>query len=136
MYLTQDEFTILKGLLAGKRYAEISDNLEKRLCSCDPRIDSLYIKYGVNDRVELAKRVNFDKIEICTNDDIPYWKYDENNQLISKIPIAKEDVEKLMKLFEQEKEDNCYLVYSPNTLYEYLALETPNRKEYIYERLG
>ena len=28
---------------------EISNNLEKRLCSCDPRIDSLYIKYGVND---------------------------------------------------------------------------------------
>lgn len=42
MYLTKEELTILQGLKNGLNFAEINQELETPIRTCDPRIDSLY----------------------------------------------------------------------------------------------
>lgn len=79
MYLTEEEFTILKGFKLGLNYTEISKCLNKPLRTCDPRIDSLYQKYGVVDKIELIKKANLNKITVANIEEIPYLKYDYSN---------------------------------------------------------
>lgn len=131
MYLTKDELTILQGLKENLSYAEISKKLSEPLRTCDSRVNSLYQKYGVNNRQDLVKRANLDKIEVAKAEQIPYWQYD-GTQLVQKIPVCKRDVKRLLKLLENEDEKEKFnLVYSSNYLYRFMYLEIPSGKEYI-----
>ena len=131
MYLTKDELTILQDLKENLSYAEISKKLNKPLRTCDSRIDSLYQKYGADNRQDLVKRANLDKIEVAKAEQIPYWQYD-GTQLVQKIPVCKRDVKRLLKLLENEDEKEKFnLVYSSNYLYRFMYLEIPSGKEYI-----
>lgn len=131
MYLTKDELTILQGLKDNLSYAEISRKLKKPLRTCDSRVNSLYQKYGVYNRRDLVKRAKLDKVEITKIENIPYWQY-EGTQLVQKIPVCKKDVERMLKLLEQEDEQEKFnLVYSSNYLYKFMYLEMPSGKEYI-----
>lgn len=131
MYLTEEELIILQGLKANLSYAEISKKLSKPLHTCDSRINSLEQKYGVDNRQDLVKRANLDKVEVARIENIPYWQYD-GTQLVQKIPVCKRDVERLLKLLEQEDELKKFnLVCSSNYLYRFMYLEMPSGKEYI-----
>lgn len=131
MYLTEEELIILQGLKKNLSYAEISKKLNKPLRTCDSRIDSLYQKYGADNRQDLVKRANLDKVEVAKIENIPYWQY-EGTQLVQKIPVCKRDVERLLKLLENEDEKEKFnLVYSSNYLYKFMYLEMPSGKEYI-----
>ena len=131
MYLTEEELIILQGLKENLSYAEISKKLSEPLRTCDSRVNSLYQKYGVDNRRDLVKRANLDKIEVAKAEQIPYWQYD-GTQLVQKIPVCKRDVERLLKLLENEKKKKKFnLVYSSNYLYKFMYLEMPSNKEYI-----
>ena len=131
MYLTEEELIILQDLKENLSYAEISKKLNKPLRTCDSRIDSLYQKYGADNRQDLVKRANLDKVEVAKIENIPYWQY-EGTQLVQKIPVCKRDVERLLKLLENEDEKEKFnLVYSSNYLYKFMYLEMPSGKEYI-----
>ena len=94
MYLTEEEFKILQGLKLGLSFTEISKELNKPLRTCDPRIDSLYQKYRVIDRLELSKKADLKKVTVANIEEIPYWEY-EGTQLVQSIPICKKAVENL-----------------------------------------
>lgn len=131
MYLTEEELIILQGLKENLSYAEISKKLREPLRTCDSRINSLYQKYGVDNRQDLVKRANLDKVEVAKIENIPYWQYD-GTQLVQKIPVCKRDIERLLKLLEAEdKLEKFNLVYSSNYLYRFMYLEMPSGKEYI-----
>ena len=131
MYLTKEELIILQGLKDNLSYAEISKRLSEPLRTCDSRINSLYQKYGVDNKLDLAQRANLDKVEVARIENIPYWQYD-GTQLVQKIPVCKRDVERLLKLLEQEDELKKFnLVCSSNYLYRFMYLEMPSGKEYI-----
>ena len=131
MYLTKEELIILQGLKENLSYAEISKRLSEPLRTCDSRINSLYQKYGVDNKLDLAQRANLDKVEVARIENIPYWQYD-GTQLVQKIPVCKRDDERLLKLLEQEDELKKFnLVCSSNYLYRFMYLEMPSGKEYI-----
>lgn len=131
MYLTSEELIILQGLKENLGYAEISRKLNEPLRTCDGRVNSLYQKYGVDNRHDLVKRANLDKVEVARIENIPYWQY-EGTQLVQKIPVCKRDVKRLLKLLEQEETRKSFnLVYSSNYLYKFMYLEKSNKKEYI-----
>ena len=85
----------------------------------------------MDNRWDLVKRANFNKVEVVRIENIPYWQY-EGTQLVQEIPVCKRDVERLLKLLEQEDEREKFnLVSSSNYLYKFLFLEKTNKKEYI-----
>ncbi len=136
MYLTNEEYKILSLFLKGLNQSEINKTTDLKLCTNDPRVNSLYQKYRVYDRIELIKKADLDKAEIVDITDMPYFEY--NEQLVKKIPVSKKDIQGLMKLLKTVEDNEEYfdLVYSPNTMDEYLYLETKNGKKYVYERIG
>ena len=75
MYLTKEELIILQGLKENLSYAEISKRLSEPLRTCDSRINSLYQKYGVDNKLDLAQRANLDKVEVARIENIPYWHF-------------------------------------------------------------
>lgn len=136
MYLTEEELIILQGLKENLSYAEISKKLNKPLRTCDSRIDSLYQKYGADNRQDLVKRANLDKVEVAKIENIPYWQY-EGTQLVQKIPVCKRDVERLLKLLENEDEKEKFnLVYSSNYLYRFMYLEIPSGKAELLRQVA
>lgn len=137
MYLTEEEFNLLKLIKKVSTGMEIDKRLNKKLCTNDPRINALFQKYGVDNRIDLINKAYIEKVEICKKRNIPYFEYDEM-QLVKKIPVCKSDVKKLIEIFDkiQDEDKNFNLVYSRNTLDEYIYLEVQNNKEYVYERVG
>lgn len=122
MYLTEEEFKILQGLKFGLSFTEISKELNKSLRTCDPRIDSLYQKYGVIDRLELSKKADLKKVTVANIEEIPYWEY-EGTQLVQSIPICKKAVENIISLLLQVEDDKkeFKIIYSANKLNKFLA---------------
>ena len=106
MYLTNEEFIILKGFANGLSREELNKQLLKTLKTNDCRIDALYQKYGVTNRKQLLEKADLEKVEVCNKETIPYWKYNENDQLVSEIYLSKNDIEKLMNLVKNEKDAN------------------------------
>lgn len=135
MYLTEEEFKILKGLTLGLSFTEISKKLNKPLRTCDPRIDSLYQKYGVNNRIELIKKADLKKVTVAKIEGIPYWKY-ENTQLVQSIPICKKAVENIISLLSQVEDDKreFKIIYSANKLNKFLLLDNGVEKIYLYRQ--
>lgn len=135
MYLTEEEFKILKGLTLGLSFAEINRKLNKPLRTCDPRIDSLYQKYGVNNRIELIKKADLKKVTVAKIEGIPYWKY-ENAQLVQSIPICKKAVENIISLLSQVEDDKreFKIIYSANKLNKFLLLDNGVEKIYLYRQ--
>lgn len=135
MYLTEEEFKILKGLTLGLSFTEISRKLNKPLRTCDPRIDSLYQKYGVNNRIELIKKADLKKVTVAKKEGIPYWKY-ENTQLVQSIPICKKAVENIISLLSQVEDDKkeFKIIYSANKLNKFLLLDNGVEKIYLYRQ--
>lgn len=133
MYLTTEEFTILQGLKNGLSFAEINQELEASIRTCDPRIDSLCQKYGVSNRIDLVKKADLNKVTVANIEEIPYWKY-EDNQLVQTFPICKKALKNIMELLEQEKDDKRMfeLIYSSNKLNKFLLLKKGEEKFYIY----
>lgn len=126
MYLTNEEFTILKGFANGLSREEINKQLSKTLKTNDCRVDALYQKYGVDNRKQLLEKADLEKIEVCNKEIIPYWKYDENYQLISEIYLSKKDVITLMKYLRNEQDENKLfkITYSNNGgIYQELRIE-------------
>lgn len=135
MYLTEEEFKILKGLTLGLSFAEINRKLNKPLRTCDPRIDSLYQKYGVVNRIELIKKADLKKVTVAKIEGIPYWKY-ENTQLVQSIPICKKAVENIISLLSQVEDDKreFKIIYSANKLNKFLLLDNGVDKIYLYRQ--
>lgn len=135
MYLTKEELTILQGLKNGLNFAEINQKLETPIRTCDPRIDSLYQKYGVNNRINLVEKADLNKVIVTKIEEIPYWKY-EGNQLVQTLPICKKALKNIMELLEQEKDDKkeFELIYSSNKLNKFLILERGTEKFYLYRQ--
>lgn len=135
MYLTEEEFKILKDLTLGLSFTEISRKLNKPLRTCDPRIDSLYQKYGVANRIELIKKADLKKVTVAKIEGIPYWKY-ENTQLVQSIPICKKAVENIISLLSQVEDDKreFKIIYSANKLNKFLLLDNGVEKIYLYRQ--
>ncbi len=135
MYLTEEEFKILKGLTSGLSFTEISRKLNKPLRTCDPRIDSLYQKYEVNNRIELIKKADLKKVTVSKIEGMPYWKY-ENTQLVQSIPICKKAVENIISLLSQVEDDKreFKIIYSANKLNKFLLLDNGVEKIYLYRQ--
>lgn len=135
MYLTEEEFKILKGLTLGLSFAEINRKLNKPLRTCDPRIDSLYQKYGVANRIELIKKAAPKKVTVAKIKGIPYWKY-ENTQLVQSIPICKKAVENIISLLSQVEDDKreFKIIYSANKLNKFLLLDNGVEKICLYRQ--
>ena len=135
MYLTEEEFKILKGLTLGLSFAEINRKLNKPLRTCDPRIDSLYQKYGVVNRIELIKKADLKKVTVAKIEGIPYWKY-ENTQLVQSIPICRKAVENIISLLSQVEDDKreFKIIYSANKLNKFLLLDNGVDKIYLYRQ--
>lgn len=133
MYLTAEEFTILQGLKNGLSFAEINQDLQITIQTYDQRIDSLCLKYGVDDRTELVRKADLNKITVANIEEIPYWKY-EGNQLVQTFPICKKALKNIMELLKQEKDDKRMfeLIYSSNKLNKFLLLKKGEEKFYIY----
>ncbi len=129
MYLTNEEFIILKGLANGLSREEINKQLLKTLKTNDCRIDALYQKYGVINRKQLLEKADLEKVEVCNKETIPYWKYDENDQLISEIYLSKKDVVTIMKYLENEQDENKLfkITYSNNGGFFYQELKFENK---------
>ena len=135
MYLTEEEFKILKGLILGLSFAEINRKLNKPLRACDPRIDSLYQKYGVVNSIELIKKADLKKVTVEKIEGIPYWKY-ENTQLVQSIPICKKAVENIISLLSQVEDDKreFRIIYSANKLNKFLLIDNGVEKIYLYRQ--
>lgn len=126
MYLTNEEFIILKGFVNGLSREELNKQLLKTLKTNDCRIDALYQKYGVINRNQLLEKADLEKVEVCNKETIPYWKYDEKNQLITEIYLSKKDIIKLMEILEKEQNENKLfkITYSNNGgFYQELKME-------------
>lgn len=135
MYLTEEEFKILQGLKLGLSFTEISKELNKSLRTCDPRIDSLYQKYGVIDRLELSKKADLKKVTVANIEEIPYWEY-EGTQLVQSIPICKKAVENIISLLLQVEDDKkeFKIIYSANKLNKFWLLDNGVEKIYLYRQ--
>ncbi len=135
MYLTEEEFKILQGLKFGLSFTEISKGLNKSLRTCDPRIDSLYQKYGVIDRLELSKKADLKKVTVANIEEIPYWEY-EGTQLVQSIPICKKAVENIISLLLQVEDDKkeFKIIYSANKLNKFWLLDNGVEKIYLYRQ--
>ena len=135
MYLTEEEFKILQGLKFGLSFTEISKELNKSLRTCDPRIDSLYQKYGVLDRLELSKKADLKKVTVANIEEIPYWEY-EGTQLVQSIPICKKAVENIISLLLQVEDDKkeFKIIYSANKLNKFWFLDNGVEKIYLYRQ--
>lgn len=135
MYLTEEEFKILQGLKFGLSFTEISKELNKSLRTCDPRIDSLYQKYGVIDRLELSKKADLKKVTVANIEEIPYWEY-EGTQLVQSIPICKKAVENIISLLLQVEDDKkeFKIIYSANKLNKFWLLDNGVEKIYLYRQ--
>ena len=135
MYLTEEEFKILKGLILGLSFAEINRKLNKPLRTCDPRIDSLYQKYGVVNSIELIKKADLKKVTVEKIEGIPYLKY-ENTQLVQSIPICKKAVENIISLLSQVEDDKreFKIIYSANKLNKFLLIDNGVEKIYLYRQ--
>ena len=101
--------------------------LSRKVCTNDPRIDSLYQKYNAEHRGEFLEAFDINKVEVRDISDIPYFEYDENMQLVKKIPIRKKDINKLVKFFEGIEDDNkeFKITYAENggSLYRYMKID-------------
>lgn len=135
MYLTEEEFKILQGLKFGLSFTEISKGLNKSLRTCDPRIDSLYQKYGVIDRLELSKKADLKKVTVANIEEIPYWEY-EGTQLVQSIPICKKAVENIISLLLQVEDDKkeFKIIYSANKLNKFWLFDNGVEKIYLYRQ--
>ena len=135
MYLTEEEFKILQGLKFGLSFTEISKELNKPLRTCDPRIDSLYQKYGVIDRLELSKKADLKKDTVANIVEIPYCEY-EGTQLVQSIPICKKAVENIISLLLQDEDDKkeFKIIYSANKLNKFWLLDNGVEKIYLYRQ--
>lgn len=135
MYLTEEEFKILQGLKLGLSFTEISKELNKSLRTCDPRIDSLYQKYGVIDRLELSKKADLKKVTVANIEEIPYWEY-EGTQLVQSIPICKKAVENIISLLLQVEDDKkeFKIIYSANKLNKFWLFDNGVEKIYLYRQ--
>ncbi len=135
MYLTEEEFKILQGLKFGLSFTEISKELNKSLRTCDPRIDSLYQKYGVLDRLELSKKADLKKVTVANIEEIPYWEY-EGTQLVQSIPICKKAVENIISLLLQVEDDKkeFKIIYSANKLNKFWLFDNGVEKIYLYRQ--
>ena len=135
MYLTEEEFKILQGLKFGLSFTEISKGLNKSLRTCDPRIDSLYQKYGVLDRLELSKKADLKKVTVANIEEIPYWEY-EGTQLVQSIPICKKAVENIISLLLQVEDDKkeFKIIYSANKLNKFWLFDNGVEKIYLYRQ--
>lgn len=132
MYLTEEEYLIAKEMLNGTLGSialnqKIGHKLSKKVCTNDPRIDSLYQKYNTDSLCEFLKTADIQKVEVRDISDIPYFEYDENMQLVKKIPIRKKDINKLVKFFEGVEDENkeFQITYAQNGgyLYRYMKID-------------
>lgn len=133
MYLTKEEYQILKGLKSGLSFAEINQELKTPIRTCDPRVESLCQKYGVDDRNELVKKADLNKATVANIEEMPYWKY-EGSQLVQTLPICKKALKSIIQLLEQEEDDKkeFELIYSSNKLNKFIMLSDGAKKTYIY----
>ncbi len=78
MYLTKEEFIVLKGIKEGLVSHQIKEKYGISVGTIDPKMEALYAKYGANDKQDLVKKADLDKVEICEKENIPYFEYDND----------------------------------------------------------
>ena len=132
MYLTEDEYKILCGLKERLNSQQIKEKYGLTVYFNDPRIGSLCKKYGVKDKSELRDVADMDKVEVLSQDKIPYYTYekaDDNKEvytLVNKIRVTKRDVRRLYEFLEKAPDDNEYeLIFDEdfNNIYKFLTVK-------------
>lgn len=132
MFLTEDEFKILCGLKMGLNSKKIKEKFGIQIYTNDPRIGSLCKKYGVKDKWELIDAANMKKVEVFSQDEIPYYTYekaDDNKEvytLVNKIKITKQDVQRLYKFIKTTPDDCEYeLIFDEDfyNIYKFLTVK-------------
>ncbi len=134
MYLTEDEYKILCGLKERLNSQQIKEKYGLTVYFNDPRIGSLCKKYGVKDKSELRDVADMDKVEVLSQDKIPYYTYekaDDNKEvytLVNKIRVTKRDIERLYKFFDMVEDYHEYeLIYDDDffNMYKSLSVKRP-----------
>ena len=116
MYLTPDEFKILNGIKMGLSNSEIEKKFKMRLYCNDPRLSSLYKKYGIKNKGKglkyaLFEKADLDFVKVVSIDEIPYFEYENTlgskiPSLVKKIKITKKDVSNLFKYFRNVDDED------------------------------
>jgi len=124
MYLTEQEYYVLKGLKNNIPYKEIKEGVKKnfgiQMGMNDPIIEALYQKYGIKNGggVELCQKADLCKVDIISEDEIPYYQYDSDKpyyrkQLVKKIVLTKREIKRLFKYINKKtnaKDDDKFAI--------------------------
>ncbi len=106
MYLTDDEYKVLSGIIEGLPNHKIEEKYGIKMGTNDPRIVALMRKYGVNlysdnYRKEIRDKADLSKTEVTEKEEMPYFEY-IGSELADYIDINKRDVEQLVKYFSDK----------------------------------
>ena len=147
MYLTQEEFLVLSARKMGiHKKSEIAYKFklsEITVALCD---NNLFKKYGikakssVEAKQKLVEIADLKKVKVVDIDKIPFFEY-ENNTLVKKMKITKNDVEALSRYFENIEDENkvyeLILDEDFNNMYRFLEIKdlSTGKKEKIISEI-
>ena len=108
MFLTQNEFTVLSGIIIGLTDREMQEKFHLSKTVIKQNKNALCKKYGVKEHyLELRHLADLKKVEVFETENIPYFQY-ENSILVQKIKINKKEVQKLYEFFRNKPENKDY----------------------------
>ena len=116
MYLTELEFSVLKGIKEGLGFQQIAKSLNKSVKETMIAAQNLFAKYGASHKVQLIQKVDFNKIKVCPIEKMPYY-YNKHGQVAQLIYIKKKHIKKLVEYFKGIEDENavCKISYLPYT---------------------
>ena len=89
MYLTENEFKVLRGIIIGLNDKEMQKKFHLSLTDIKQNKNNLCKKYGVKESYrELKNIADLKKVEVAEPDTIPFFEY-EGSLLVKKIKITR-----------------------------------------------
>ena len=114
MFLTQNEFAILSGIIIGLTDREMQEKFHLSEKIIKQNKYALCQKYGVKEHyIELKQLANLKKVEVVEIENMPFYEY-ENSILVKKIKINKTEAKKLYDFFKNKPENKDYELISDN----------------------
>ncbi len=112
MFLTQNEFAVLSGIIIGLTDKEMQEKFHLSKTVIKQNKNALCKKYGGKEHyLELRHLADLKKVEVFETENIPYFQY-ENSILVQKIKINKKEVQKLYEFFRNKPENKDYELIS------------------------
>ncbi len=136
MYLTENEFKVLSGIIIGLNDKEMQKKFHLSLSDIKLNKNNLCKKYGAKESYrELKTIADLKKVEVAEPNAIPFFEY-EGSVLVKKIKITKIDVIKLVVFFNRvpnRKEYELILDEDFGNMYRFLEIKDPvtNKKRTI-----